>query len=84
ASRLGAWASPQSQVIEDRSLLEERVQEVSQRFEGQETFPRPDFWGGFRLRAHYLEFWQGRKSRLHDRIVYESVDDAWQIKRIAP
>ncbi|MEL6592061.1 MAG: pyridoxamine 5'-phosphate oxidase [Bacteroidota bacterium] len=84
ASRLGAWASPQSQVIEDRSLLEERVQEVSQRFEGQETFPRPGFWGGFRLRAHYLEFWQGRKSRLHDRIVYESVDDAWQIKRIAP
>lgn len=83
-SRLGAWASPQSQLIEDRSLLEERVQEITQRFEGQEEFPRPDFWGGYRLKPHYLEFWQGRKSRLHDRIVYEWVDDTWQIKRIAP
>lgn len=83
-SRLGAWASPQSQVIANRAVLETRLAEVSQRFEGQDSFPKPDFWGGYRVKADYVEFWQGRSSRLHDRFVYQWVDDQWQIQRLAP
>ncbi|MEM7514520.1 MAG: pyridoxamine 5'-phosphate oxidase [Bacteroidota bacterium] len=84
-SRVGAWSSPQSQVIPDREVLEERVQEYSQKFENTEEVPRPDFWGGYVLRPTMVEFWQGRPSRLHDRIRYRlSEDKSWIIERLAP
>lgn len=83
-SRIGAWASPQSRKISDRKVLEDLVEEVSRRFDGQEEIPRPDHWGGYLLQPTYLEFWQGRSSRLHDRIVYEHVNGEWDISRIAP
>lgn len=86
-SRVGAWASRQSEVIEDRNVLEERVNEVERRFEGQDKIPVPEFWGGLRLKPLYVEFWQGRESRLHDRFVYEreSVEsEEWTVKRLSP
>lgn len=83
-SRIGAIASPQSQVIENRDWLESRVQEVSQQMSGQ-TIQRPDYWGGYRVRPAIVEFWQGRTSRLHDRIQYTLSDDgSWKIERLAP
>lgn len=83
-SRIGAWASPQSSAIDDRSELETLVNEVNSRFEGQEEIPRPDHWGGYRVEPDYLEFWQGRSSRLHDRITYKKEAGSWSIERIAP
>ena len=84
-SRVGAWSSPQSQVIPDREVLEERVQEYSQKFEDTENVPRPDFWGGYVLSPTMVEFWQGRPSRLHDRIRYRlSENNSWTIERLAP
>lgn len=83
-SRLGAWASPQSSRIDSREELESLVEKVNERFEGQEEIPRPDHWGGYRVKPDYLEFWQGRASRLHDRITYTKVDGEWKIGRIAP
>ncbi|MEL6134941.1 MAG: pyridoxamine 5'-phosphate oxidase [Bacteroidota bacterium] len=84
-SRIGAWASPQSKVIEDRSILEQRVAEIEAKFEGQARFPKPDYWGGYRVEPDYLEFWQGRKSRLHDRLTYTLNDKGdWEIGRLAP
>jgi pyridoxamine 5'-phosphate oxidase len=84
ASQVGAWASPQSQVIESREVLEQREREIEERFAGVNPLPRPPHWGGFILRPHRLEFWQGRPSRLHDRIVYEWVGNEWQRRRLAP
>ncbi|MEM7658438.1 MAG: pyridoxamine 5'-phosphate oxidase [Bacteroidota bacterium] len=83
-SRLGAWASPQSRVLENREELEQKVQEITARFEGQETFAKPDHWGGYLVRPDYFEFWQGRKSRLHDRLAYRKQGEDWQIDRLAP
>ncbi|MEO9967154.1 MAG: pyridoxamine 5'-phosphate oxidase [Reichenbachiella sp.] len=83
-SRIGAWASPQSQEIPNREFLEERVEEIKQKFEGQIEIPRPEFWGGYLLTPVQIEFWQGRPSRLHDRIIYDLVDGKWVIKRFAP
>ncbi|RQH19325.1 pyridoxamine 5'-phosphate oxidase [Okeania hirsuta] len=83
-SRIGAWASPQSQVIADRSVLEERVKAFEEKFAEEETFPRPEYWGGYKLIPDYFEFWQGRKSRLHDRIIYQKEGDNWKLGRIAP
>ncbi|SHJ61431.1 Pyridoxamine 5'-phosphate oxidase [Reichenbachiella agariperforans] len=82
-SQLGAWASPQSQEIPDRAFLKKRVENVKQRFETEEL-KRPDFWGGYILIPTEVEFWQGRPSRLHDRIVYSLVDGQWVTKRLAP
>lgn len=82
-SQLGAWASPQSQPIADRSQLERLVAERTQEFEGREV-PRPDFWGGWLLYPLSMEFWQGRPSRLHDRFRYDRVDGGWSITRLAP
>lgn len=84
SSQIGAWASPQSQLIESREALEARKQEVAAEFTGQDPLPRPPHWGGYILRPHRLEFWQGRPSRLHDRIVYELAGDAWRLSRLAP
>ncbi|TGD80317.1 pyridoxamine 5'-phosphate oxidase [Hymenobacter wooponensis] len=84
ASQVGAWASPQSQPIQSREELEQREHEVEARFAGQEPLPRPDHWGGYILRPQRIEFWQGRPSRLHDRIVYEMHGLGWTISRLAP
>ncbi|WCE08848.1 pyridoxamine 5'-phosphate oxidase [Pseudomonas sp. JBR1] len=82
-SRLGAWASPQSQVIANRYELEQRLTEVQQRFVDGEP-SRPPFWGGYRLKPQRIEFWQGRSSRLHDRLDYQRTEDGWQRQRLAP
>lgn len=84
-SRLGAWASPQSEVIADRSELDARLAEVSRRFEGTDV-PRPPHWGGWVLVPESFEFWQGRPSRLHDRLLYrrDSAEGSWSIVRLAP
>ena len=81
-SRLGAWASAQSRVIESRDVLDARVEEYRQKF-GDEI-PLPDFWGGFRMTPDKFEFWQGRQNRLHDRIVYEAAGESWNIYRLSP
>lgn len=82
-SRLGAWASPQSQVIENRKWLEEKHLAFRQQF-NKGIIPRPENWGGYRLRPHIIEFWQGRPNRLHDRIEYYLDDNNWKIRRLAP
>ncbi len=82
-SQLGAWVSHQSQVITSRSLLEIKMNEMKQKFKDGKV-PAPDFWGGFRVSPISLEFWQGRSNRLHDRILYEKVEDRWKISRLSP
>jgi pyridoxamine 5'-phosphate oxidase len=82
-SQIGAWASPQSQPIDGRGELDRRVAEVEQRFQGGEV-PRPGDWGGWLLTPTTWEFWQGRPSRLHDRLRYRQQGDAWVIDRLAP
>lgn len=82
-SQLSAWASEQSEPIDDRALLEERRVHFEQRFEGEEV-PRPHSWGGYRIAPTRIEFWQGRPNRLHDRIRYERRDDAWTKQRLQP
>ncbi|MES2456201.1 MAG: pyridoxamine 5'-phosphate oxidase [Bacteroidota bacterium] len=82
-SQIGAMASPQSKVITDRSLLEDKVEALKNQYEGQEI-PRPSNWGGYLVEPSKIEFWQGRSSRLHDRILYELVDGSWIINRLAP
>ena len=84
-SKIGAWASEQSRVIAGREELEERVREIEARFAGGEI-PRPPFWGGYRLRPAMIEFWQGRPSRLHDRLRYrwQQEQGAWVIERLSP
>lgn len=82
-SRIGAWCSPQSQVIASRTLLDENVEKYTARFNDGQV-PRPRFWGGYIVTPHRVEFWQGRPSRLHDRIQYRQSNDAWKIERLAP
>ncbi len=83
ASKIGAWASEQSDVIAERSLLEHRVRQFTAKFEGEEV-PRPPHWGGYLIRIALAEFWQGRPSRLHDRIRYELRNGEWTKARLAP
>jgi pyridoxamine 5'-phosphate oxidase len=83
-SQIGAWSSPQSAIIRDRLILEDRVKQMEEKFSGQEILPRPQQWGGYEVEALLIEFWQGRASRLHDRIEYTKVDGIWQIHRLAP
>lgn len=84
ASQVGAWASPQDSVIANREILEQRVLEIEKRFEGKEKLPKPQQWGGYSVDPHEIEFWQGRPSRLHDRILFTKVDGNWQVHRLAP
>ena len=83
SSQIGAWASPQSEVIGTRVEIDERVAEMEERFEGQDV-PRPDFWGGYVLSMDSIEFWQGRPSRLHDRFRYSRHGNVWRAVRLAP
>ena len=83
-SKLGAIVSNQSQVITSREVLEDKLKNLEQEFEGKEI-PRPDYWGGFIVKPVSIEFWQGRPNRLHDRIRYKLQDDFnWKIERLAP
>ncbi|HTE25435.1 pyridoxamine 5'-phosphate oxidase [Flavitalea sp.] len=83
-SRLGAWASPQSQVIENRQWLENNEKQFRDKFAGQPV-PRPPHWGGYRVKPVSFEFWQGRASRLHDRLQFGLLSDGvWQLERLAP
>ena len=88
-SQLGAWASPQSEVVSSRAALDERYGGVLARFADADAVPLPPFWGGFRVAPELVEFWQGRKGRMHDRLAYRrggSAPDqsAWTVQRLAP
>ena len=82
-SRLGAWVSHQSRTIASREVLEAKLREVEQRFDGRDL-PLPPHWGGYRVRPECFEFWQGRESRLHDRIRYLREGEGWRIGRLSP
>ncbi len=83
ASQLGAWISQQSRVISGRSILEDSFKELEKKYAGQEV-PLPPHWGGWRLAPTSVEFWQGRRSRLHDRLRYRKAGDSWMVERLAP
>jgi pyridoxamine 5'-phosphate oxidase len=82
-AQIGAWASRQSEPIPDRAQLEQRLAAETERFEGRDV-PRPPFWGGFLVRPDTVEFWQGRRFRLHDRFRYRRDGDGWRIERLSP
>ena len=84
ASRIGAWASPQSRIIENRKWIDEKFNAMVHEMEGTDI-KRPPYWGGYLVKPVVIEFWQGRPGRLHDRIQYSLQDDAnWKIERLAP
>ncbi|MBA3311623.1 MAG: pyridoxamine 5'-phosphate oxidase [Nocardioidaceae bacterium] len=84
-AQLGAWASPQSQPVPSREYLQERYAHEVDRFEGVDMVPRPPQWGGFVVRPHLIEFWQGRPGRMHDRVQFVRADDStWVVERLAP
>ncbi len=82
-SQLGAWASEQSTELDSRSVLLDRLDEITARFDGQDV-PRPDFWGGYRVIPEHIEFWQGQPSRLHNRLRYSNADGAWDRAVLSP
>ncbi len=82
-AKIGAWASPQSQIIKDRAEIERIREETAQRFENTKVH-RPPHWGGFLIRPSVMEFWQGRPDRLHDRVVYYKTEEGWSKHRLAP
>lgn len=81
-SRIGAWASPQSEVIKSRTVLEENEKKIQEEF--GDNIKRPNHWGGYKVIPNYFEFWQGRSSRLHDRICFDFENNNWKITRLAP
>jgi pyridoxamine 5'-phosphate oxidase len=85
-ARLGAWASPQSRVVENRAVLEQNLKEVQAEYGDQDEIPRPLHWGGYVVRPLQIEFWQGRPNRLHDRLRYrrDDPDEDWTLERLAP
>lgn len=84
-SQIGAWTSPQSEVIPNRTFLTSRKNEIENQFAGVPILDKPDFWGGFKIDPQKIEFWQGRDNRLHDRLLFtKSEDSSWKIDRLAP
>lgn len=83
-AQISAWASPQSEVIESRQELETRIEKVTTQFKNYPVLPKPPDWGGYAIEPINIEFWQGRLSRLHDRIRYIRVNNSWTIERLAP
>jgi pyridoxamine 5'-phosphate oxidase len=84
-SQIGAWVSHQSEVIASREVLEQNLALMEAKFADVEVIPVPEYWGGYRLMPDLIEFWQGRPSRLHDRILYTKLaDDTWKIERLSP
>jgi pyridoxamine 5'-phosphate oxidase len=83
-SQVSAWASPQSAIIENRIILEDRARQIEKRFDGEKVLPKPQQWGGYEVDPLLIEFWQGRESRLHDRLEYVRIDGSWKIHRLAP
>jgi len=84
ASQLAAWASRQSTVIGSRRDLEERYALMEERWPDGQEVPLPDFWGGYCVAPHTVEFWHGRANRMHDRLRYVQVEDGWEVERLAP
>lgn len=85
ASQMGAWVSPQSRTVESREWLEKKYAEIAEKYKNSEALPRPPHWGGYAVKPEKIEFWQGRPSRLHDRILYSlSAENVWKIERLAP
>ena len=83
-SQIGAWASRQSSVLASRAELDDRVAELSARWPEGTEVPMPDFWGGYLIVPQRIEFWQSRRSRLHDRLSYRLIRDGWRIERLSP
>jgi pyridoxamine 5'-phosphate oxidase len=83
-SQLGAWASPQSAVVRDRTVLENALANVQRRFADSDEVPVPPHWGGWRIRPEVVEFWQGRMDRMHDRLRFHQTRDGWKIERVGP
>ncbi len=83
-SQIGAWASPQSALIVNRDVLEARARQLAEKYKDADTLPKPNQWGGFAVDAMRIEFWQGRPSRLHDRLVFTRWDNEWKLHRLAP
>jgi pyridoxamine 5'-phosphate oxidase len=82
-AQLGAWASAQSEPLADRAALDRQLRDIAERFAGQDV-PRPPWWGGYLVRPTEIEFWQGRRDRLHDRLCYRRHGDRWAIERLSP
>ena len=80
---MGAWSSPQSQKIDNRDILTDRYNKFEKQFADTEV-PRPSHWGGYRVRPITIEFWQGRRDRLHDRFRFQKTQDTWSVDRLAP
>jgi pyridoxamine 5'-phosphate oxidase len=83
-SQIGAWSSPQSSIIDNREILDQRAMQIEKKYEGYAVLPKPKQWGGYQVLPTMIEFWQGRQNRLHDRIEYLKVDGKWKVHRLAP
>nr|WP_243658795.1 pyridoxamine 5'-phosphate oxidase [Tamaricihabitans halophyticus] len=83
-SQLGAWASPQSRIVEGRPTLDKALAKVQRQFGENDDVPVPPHWGGWRIRPEVVEFWQGRRDRMHDRLRFRRVDERWIVERLAP